>query len=132
MRFERALRDKWYPATPLGEYEDIRSALGSVGLSGPAADAIEAGMNRTPFVPTPYRCQVNQIGDAAENVLVVVPMEAGRIALYIGFFALLSDTWEDATLAAAGALIEDALAGAFAEPPIINAFQWRPPVGVFQ
>lgn len=129
---DNSLINKWYPVTPIGEFDDIRSALADVGLSGHDAEVIIAGMDRTPHVPTPYRCVVNGKDGPAETMLVIVPLDGGRIALYLGFFGLLADTREEAMMAVAAVLIDDALAGKFEEPPEINAFQWRLPQEVFQ
>ncbi|MGB8423168.1 hypothetical protein [Paraburkholderia sp.] len=126
------MEGKFYPATPLGEFDDIHAALESVGVRGHYADVIVADMDGVPDAPSAYRCAVNGEDGADQSALVIVPLESGRTAIYLGFFGLLADSRDDALMLAAEALIDDALAGKFEEPPVINAFQWHAPRTVLQ
>lgn len=126
------LQDKWYPATPLGEFDDIHSALKSVNVHGHYAELIAADMDNTIGVPSAYRCAVDGDDGAAQSALVIVPLVGGRTAIYLGFFGLLADSRIDALMLAAEALVDDALAGKFKEPPVLDAFQWQQPRRVLQ
>ncbi|MFM0213743.1 hypothetical protein PQQ96_40880 [Paraburkholderia sediminicola] len=126
------MEGKFYPATPLGEFDDIHAALESVGVRGHYADVIVAEMDSAATAPSAYRCAVNGEDGPDDSALVIVPLEGDRVAIYLGFPSLLADSRDGALMLAAEALLDAALAGEFEEPPVINAFQWHAPRTVLQ
>jgi hypothetical protein len=65
-------------------------------------------------------------------VLVILSLDAGSVAIYLDFPNLWADSFDDALMLVAEALLDDALAGKLEEPPVINAFLWHAPRTVLQ
>lgn len=128
------MHEKFFPAAHMGDFDDPHAALHSVGVTGHLADMVISGLDDTPGEVAAYMaCLEDSEEDSpSQPMLVIQPLERGRIGLYLGFLGLLADSRDEALILAAEGLIDAALAGEFKEPPVLNAFQWKAPRRILQ
>lgn len=125
------MSQKYYPALYLGEFEDGRAALQSVGVNGPLADFLLAGMDDHPGVPATYAAEIADLQQTVRTALVLSRAEDGRATLCLGYPDLLADNEEDAALMAASAVAEDVVAGSI-PVPTFHIFELRAPMVTLQ
>lgn len=118
--------ERFYPVLHLGDFETAAAALGSVGVTGAAAELVISSLVDRPNEPAAFQAQFS--GDehvtAAQPLLVVIQTATGSFGLYVGYFSMLSDTRAAALLKLSAAIIDDVLAGEY-EMPTIDAFLWN-------
>jgi hypothetical protein len=111
----------FYPAILMGQFEDGRSALESVGITGHIADMWLAGFSKATSAPIAYRTTLFDEYKSLTTVLVLDPRDRESVRLCCGFVNLASDTEQAALINLSAHLVDDVLAGEI-DPPTAFAY----------